>query len=360
MADITTNPEMTDVNLANTADFLKAFTDYNEHLSKFAAQISLASIFKYTDITVDPVTDKAKLFESLTKGTLSVSTDNRGGLDKKSNKTKVPPAVNSAKLGFNNDGGTGLDDDFLSYWLEKYRVLHPQIQLECEKLLPGSSNIYFKDISESIGCLTEVDFINDDRVLPYFDTTITQYDPPVVYNGKIHNKLTSNTQLISLKMSKLLNVNSRTNLINIINGPNSHKLVKNSSDESHGNNLITDFGHRNRMNKIVTELVSILQQQYQDLWRVVELLTTKENISSQKFKKVKLDVETVKIEVDILKNKLYKTKKEQTNNCVLSVDCEDKKTRLARQAKEKAEDAATAAKRKATLLQKIKEMIGLG
>ena len=48
-----------------------------------------------------------------------------------------------------------------------------------------------------------------------------------------------------------------------------------------------------------------------------------------------------------------------SNNCELSVDCEDKFTRTKRLTKEKAEDEALKAKRKATLLQKIKAMIGL-
>lgn len=357
MAEQSTNPESTDVNLSNTTDFLKAFSDYNEHLDKFAKEIALASVYQYTDVTVDPVTDKAKLFESLTKGTLQIATEPRGSKDKKG---KSPPVVTNPTLGFNKDTGNGLEDEFLAYWLEKYRLLHPVVQFECEKLLPGSANVYFKDISESIGCLTEADFIDDERVLPMFDVTVTQYDPPVIYNSKLHNKLSGNTQLVNLKMSKLINVNHRTNLLNIINGPNSHKLKKDSSTDSHGNNLITDFEHRTRMNKILTELVNILQKQYEDLWRLVDWFNTKENASSYKFKKVKLDIEGTKIEVDILKNKLLKTKKEMTNNCVLSVDCEDKKTRLARLAKEKAEDAALQAKRKATLLQKIKEMIGLG
>ena len=356
MADLTTNPEMTDVNLSNTTDFIKAFTDYNEHINKFAKEIALAQIFKYTDVTVDPITDKAKFFAELTKNELELKDSPRGSKDKKG---KPPSPVTDSTIGFDKDAGTGLEDEFLAYWIEKYRVLHPVIQKECEKLLPGSANVYFKDISESIGCLTEVDFIDDDRVLPLFDIGVEQYDPPMVYNSKLHNKLCTNTQLINLKMSKLLNANSRTNLINIISEPNSHKLEKDSSKDSHGNNLITDFEHRTRMNKLVTELVTTLQKQYEDLWRLIEWLTTRENKSSYKFKKIKLDVEEVKISVDILKNKLYKTKKEATNNCVLSVDCEDKKTRVARLAKEKSEDEAMKAKRKASLLQKIKAMMGL-
>lgn len=360
MADQTTDPDLTAVNLTNTVDFLKAFSDYSEHINKFAKELSLAAIYKYTDVTVDPITDKAKFYESLTKGEVRVSTDNRGGLDKRTNKVKIPPALSTPPVGFNNDSGNGLTDEFLAYWIEKYRLLHPTVQRECEKLLPGSANIYFKDISESIGCLTEADWIDDDKVLPMFDVNVSLYDPPVVYNSKLHNKLSTNTQLISLKMSKLLNVNTRKNLINIINGPNSHKLEKDSSTDSHGNNLITDFEHRTRMNKILTELVTILQKQYDDLWRLIDWFNTKENNSSMEFKKIKLDIEDTKISIDILKNKLYKTKKETTNNCVLSVDCEDKQTRLARLAKEKAEDAALQAKRKATLLEKIKALVGLG
>ena len=63
--------------------------------------------------------------------------------------------------------------------------------------------------------------------------------------------------------------------------------------------------------------------------------------------------------VDLLKNKLQPTKKKKTNNCVLSVDCEDKLARTKRLAKEKAEDEAMKAKRKASLLEQIKAMIGL-
>lgn len=340
MAEQTIDPELTDVNLTNTVDFLKAFTDYNEHVNKFAKEIATSNIYQHTDVTVDPIMDKAKLFTDLALNTLEVKNDYRGSKDKKG-KPSTPVTVTTT--GFNKDDN-GFDDEFLAYWLEKYRLLHPKIQQECEKILGGGGE-YFKDVSESIGCLTETDFINDDRVLPFFDVSVKQYDPPMVYNSKLHNKLSTNTQLINLKFSKLVNANSRMNLKNIINAPNSHKLEKDSSLDAHGNNLITDFEHRTRMNKIVTELVTTLQKQYQDLWRFVDWLQTREPESSYKFKRIKLDVEDTKISVDILKNKLLKTKKEMTNNCVLSVDCEDKMERTKRKAKEKAEDAELAAKR---------------
>jgi len=356
MADQTTDPELTDVNLTNTTDFLKAFTDYNNLVGKFAKEIAISNVFDYTNVTVDPVTDKANLFKELTKGELKIKTDARGSKDKKG---KPPTPVNKSTTGFDNGGGSGLDDNFLAYWIEKYRLLHPVIQQECEKLLPGKSNIYFKDISESIGCLTEVDFIDDDRVLPLWDADVTKYDPPVVYNSKLHNKLSVNTQLISLKMSKLLSTYHRNNMAMVINMPNSHKLEKDSSTESHGNNLITDFEHRTRMNKIVTELITTLSKQYEDLWRLVDWFNTKENKSTYKFQKIKMDVEDVQQTVDLLKNKLQPTTKKRNNNCVLSVDCEDKFTKTKRLAKEKAEDEAMKAKRKAGLLEKIKAMIGL-
>lgn len=346
MAEQTIDPELTDVNLANTTDFIKAFTDYNEHINKFAKEMGVSCVYRHTDVTVDPVIDKAQLFADLANGDLEIKTDPRGGKDKKG---KPPTPISKLRVGFESDPARqvdGMTDEFLAYWIEKYRLLHPKIQQECEKLIPGGG-VYFIDISESIGCLTETDFIDDDRVLPVFDVNVKQYDPPMVYNSKLHNKLSTNTQLISLKFSKLLNANSRMNLKNIINGPNSHKLEKDSSLDAHGNNLITDFEHRTRMNKIVTELVTTLQKQYQDLWRLVDWFQTREPESSYKFKKIKLEVEGTKLNVDLLKNKLYKTKKESTNNCTLSVDCEDKHDRMKRLAKEKAEDAEILAKRKA-------------
>ena len=337
MAEQTIDPELTDVNITNTVDFLEAFSDYNEHISQFAKEIGVAAVYQHTDVTYDPVTDKAQLFADLATGDLNIKSDYRGGIDTKGEEST--PIVYE-RVGFADDiprDVEGMTDEFLAYWIEKYRLLHPKIQQECEKLL-GSDNIYFKDISESIGCLTETDFIDDDRVLPAWDVEVSQYDPPMVYNSKLHNKLSTNTQLVSLKMSKLLTAKSRTNLANIINGPNSHFLTKDSSTDSHGNNLITDFEHRTRMNKIVTELVNSLQKQYQDLWRLVDWFQTREPSSSYPFKKVALDVEDIKISMDILKNKLYKTKKEATNNCTLSVDCEDIKTRNARLKREAEED----------------------
>lgn len=357
MADKTLDPELTDVNLTNTTDFLKAFTDYNTLVGKFAKEITIANVFNHTDVVVDPVTAKAELFRDLTKGKLKLKDNPRGSKDKKG-KGKTP--VTDSTVGLNKDTANGLDDNFLAYWIEKYRKLHPKIQEECEKLLPGTANEYFKDISESIGCLTEVDFIDDTAVLPTWDTDVTKYDPPVVYNSKLHNKLSPNTKLISLKMSKLLNAHSRTNLANIINGPNNHKLDKDSSEDAHGNNLITDFSHRTRMNKIVTELVNSLQKQYKDLWRLVDWFNTRANKSTYKFQKIKLEVEGVKQEIDLLKNKLQKTKKEDvTNNCVLSIDCEDKFTRTKRLAKEKADDAAMTATRSKSIMEKIMDMLSV-
>ena len=358
MADKTFDPELTDVNLTNTTDFLKKFSDYNKLIGKFAKEIAISNVFNHTDVVVDPVTAKAELFRDLTKGKLKLKDDPRGSKDKKG-KT-FPTPVKDATVGLNKDSANGLDDNFLAYWIEKYRKLHPKIQEECEKLLPGTANEYFKDISESIGCLTEVDFIDDTAVLPTWDADVKKYDPPVAHNSKLHNKLSKNTKMISLKMSTLLNAHSRNNLGNIINGPNSHKLDKDSSEDAHGNNLITDFSHRTRMNKIVTELVSTLQKQYKDLWRLVDWFNTRTNKSTYKFQKVKLEVEGVQKEIDLLKNKLQKTKKEDvTNNCVLSVDCEDKFARTKRLAKEKAEDAATAAKRSKSLLEQVMEMLGV-
>ena len=344
MAEQTIDPELTDVNLSNTVDFVQAFTNYNEHVSRFAKEIATASVYYHTDVTVDPITDKAQLFADLANGELPIKSDYRGGKERKS---ELETPIIYDNIGFADDiprDVEGMTDEFLAYWIEKYRLLHPKIQQECEKLL-GGNNIYFIDISESIGCLTETDFIDDDRVLPSWDTTVSQYNPPMVYNSKLHNKLSNNTQLISLKMSKLLNAKSRTNLSNIINGPNSHFLTKDSSTDSHGNNLITDFEHRTRMNKIVTELVNSLQKQYQDLWRLVDWFNTREPTSTYPFKKLMIDVEDIKINVDLLKNKLYNTKKEMTNNCVLSVDCEDIAGKNKRLAKESEEDKALEEKR---------------
>ena len=198
MAEQTIDPELTDVNLTNTTDFLKAFTDYNEHVGKFAKEIATANIYQYTDVTVDPIIDKATLFSDLAVNALEVKDNPRGGKDKKG---KPPSPVSESSTGLNKDDG-GFDDEFLAYWLEKYRLLHPVIQQECEKILGGGGE-YFIDVSESIGCLTETDFISDDRVLPLFDVSVKQYDPPMVYNSKLHNKLSTNTQLINLKFSKL-------------------------------------------------------------------------------------------------------------------------------------------------------------
>ena len=41
---------------------------------------------------------------------------------------------------------------------------------------------------------TETDFIDDIAVLPTWDADVTKYDPPVVYNSKLHNKLSKMNQ----------------------------------------------------------------------------------------------------------------------------------------------------------------------
>jgi len=109
MAEQTIDPELTEVNLANTTDFLKAFTDYNEHVNKFANEIALANIFQHTDVTVDPVTDKATLFSELALGSVEISDNPRSSKDKKG---KPSSPANKSTLGFNNDSGTGLQMNF--------------------------------------------------------------------------------------------------------------------------------------------------------------------------------------------------------------------------------------------------------
>lgn len=167
------------------------------------------------------------------------------------------------------------------YWYEKYLTAIEPVKKRFFKKLKSNIKI-FKEISDSIGTLRNVDFLPDDSLLAVYDidfdlvsTSPAEQLVPVNYNTNVQNKLSENTQLITGILSRYCTSTFRHNMVGIT------PPFSNSKD-AHGSNLVVDYFHFDRIFKIARQdLETILIQFYGDLYDIIAFYENYEPASIQ-------------------------------------------------------------------------------
>ena len=128
----------------------------------------------------------------------------------------------------------------------------------------------FKDISDSIGLLRNVDYLPDDSLLAIFDVDFDLASPnineqlvPVNYATSIENKISPDTKLLTAYMSRFVTSTFRHNMYQL-------SVPYSDSKEAHGSNLVVDYYHYDRIYNIAKEdLESELTKFFGDLYEII-------------------------------------------------------------------------------------------
>ncbi len=171
---------------------------------------------------------------------------------------------------------------FKIFWFEKYLTAITPVKERFASITNGVINI-FKDVSDSIGCLRNVDYLPDDSILAVFDIDFNLASDelvsqliPINYATTIQNKLSVNSKILTSYMSRFCTSTFRHNM---------YQLALPAADnmQAHGSNLVVDYQHYNRIYNIAKEeLESQLTKFYGELY---DIITFYENYQYQ-------DVET--------------------------------------------------------------------
>lgn len=137
------------------------------------------------------------------------------------------------------------------FWYEKFFNDIEIIKQQFREAVPKP--VYFKEISDSIGLLRNFYTVPDDATLLIKDNDFTVQKAenialPIGVGASVYTKLRPNTIYLTTQMGFLNTVLFRHNVSNVQGNfayPN----------QAHGENLVTDFYHINKMNNMAKEVL---------------------------------------------------------------------------------------------------------
>lgn len=155
------------------------------------------------------------------------------------------------------------------FWFERYLTAITPVKIKFEQKLKDNIKI-FKDISDSIGLLRNVEYLPDDSVLAIFDIDfnlgtdiIKDQLIPINYATQLHNKISNNSEFLNSYMSRFVTSMYRHNMYQL-------SQPYSNSKEPHGSNLVVDYYHYDRIYNIAKEtLESTLTEFYGDLYDII-------------------------------------------------------------------------------------------
>ena len=217
-------PALTDVNFANSVEFMKQYTNYLSIIQQFTDNVSKCIQYNKAMNSNDVVNESVKVFTDI------------------------------------NSKVQTLDNQFLVYWLGKYTRCISTIQ-QLVSSQAGDKSIY-SNLSDSIGMMCNTSYMLTDSVVPYNDITSTNYPPPATHPVNLTNKIRPNSKLVATNLSKATSTIFRQNMINV-------QMVYAASNESHGSNLITDIVAYSRARRYVATVLTQLQTDYFNIFKLV-------------------------------------------------------------------------------------------
>ena len=217
-------PALTDANYANSVAFLQQYTNYLSIIQDFTDSVDRCIRYNRALNSSEVVNDSVSIFKEV------------------------------------NDNYKTLDNQFLIYWLGKYKRSVSVIQqLVLDQA--GPTSIYGQ-LSDSIGLLSNTSYMLTDSVIPYNDIDVTVYPAPITYPANLANKIRPNSISVASSLSKATTVMFRQNIINI-------QFQYATSSEAHGSNLITDITSYSRARKYATTIVNQLKSDFSVMFKLM-------------------------------------------------------------------------------------------
>lgn len=182
---------------------------------------------------------------------------------------------------------------FKIYWYEKF--FNDFTIIKEEFYSQTKNNIYFKQISDSIGLLRNFYSVPDDSTLPIKDTDFeiqfsNDITAPVNVGSSAFTKLRTNTIAVTMQLNFLNTILYRQNMSNVQDNFT-------YPTEAHGENLVTDYNHINKIKNIAKEsLEKSLRAYYGKLY---DLILFYENFNYGDYEKNLAKMDKGAIEIDI-------------------------------------------------------------
>lgn len=165
---------------------------------------------------------------------------------------------------------------YILYWIDQYNSLPQEIKKLTRQSIANPE--YFRDFSESIAALLNIEFIKDNSVVPVSDiaSNISAY----TYSRVLDFVLTQESVDLHTEMSVKTNNIYKINMTYIKDDDN---IACKLSTDAHGRNLVTDSQHYKRMSDIIDQLTSLIEQKLGVMYPVLQFIQS--NISSERFYK---------------------------------------------------------------------------
>ena len=223
----TIDPEMVSLNLFFKKDFYKSASNYLDVIGNFQNELDVSINWQKTYMANDPVTSKTNFFKNLEK-----------------------------------EGFAKLKTDFVVFWLDQYKTSLTEVQDKL-KFEIGGNGVYFRNTSDCVGLLTRMTNYADSSTELLSDRDIKNLPTPVLYGSTLDSKVSPNAKVVNASLSKSTNTLFRYSCFNI-----QEKISNNTLP--HGQNLIPDYNHYERMMNAVNNLTQKIRQEYKDFYRVLE------------------------------------------------------------------------------------------
>lgn len=371
-------PDYLDVDFANSLDLHIACSDMINHLDKYANQQALIYLWNNTKHAADPIEAQAQFFNDLNNNSLTLKEkavsknidvdyfaklntflepsevwvyDEEGNIDqnedgeyhvfnlatKREDYIAYPEKTDvivKNRLDRVDEiyGAENLDENFLLFWVEKFRKCHTEVKDKVKNFVGVDQQSYFAEFSDSIGLITRAQEAFDERLIPSWDFNFEILKVnlgteeiaavPSVTNPVIDDKLDNGTKILHKDMAKRTNHIFRRNLKTLIEGTNYKGYGKvSNSNLPHGEDLVTDFNYLSQMsNALITDLNgSIANKIVPGLYKLLTFIKLQNSNNEQKITNnvFNLVIENNIERVDVLKNKLNAVTKFTTNDDVL-------------------------------------------
>jgi hypothetical protein len=368
-------PHFVENDLTNTVDLHVAATNFTGIVHDFANELAAYLTWEYTKATNDPITEQIEFFKQLNNKTLSNKT-NTGGKDSKIKRTltvaidvklrpgervsrdstgapvtrlvgtvnpirqyqvenivtKIPRWVNveknvlnevkyatnklKAKFGMDN-----MTEEFIAYWIDRFRKAHYIVR---QSVLSGitTSKHYFQPLGDSIGSIARLDRVTGWN-LTSLDIPLDDVDYntvgiiPITHSPVIDDKIDPQLKKESIEFSQKTGAVFRSNMSKLVK-------VSTKSSKSHGEDLVPDRGHWDRMTSkgkksLVQDLQGTIADTLGDVHKVLHYLRTSNDFDRKKIMNPTIEyaIEHALVKVDMFKNLIEPTTKKVRNKNVL-------------------------------------------
>lgn len=222
----------------------------------------------------------------------------------------IPEAVKPTEL---------TDAWYILYWIEQYNTLPESVKQHVRESMNQPE--YFRDFSESVAALLDVEFIKDNSVVPVSDiaTNISAY----TYSRVLDFVLTQEQVDLHHEMSVKTNNMFKLNMTYI---KDDDRVASKLSTDSHGRNLITDSQHYVRMSQVLSELQALVDEKLGVMKEVLKFIQS--NISAVQFDRwrERVMIESTCVDVDLFGDRVFDNgsiTREQTTRDNIRLDSQD-------------------------------------